>query len=149
MQTWHLLSKIPQLTWAFKTSAAVMTVTVIAPTTRCSPSLGSLQRPLLSVQEGPDGHPGGLLAWGHPPLQLHGRRPAAHVAVPPPLHQRLPQADPGGVRLQADLLLPVPEPGAYSEQSADTLSSDHWIHAVQEIKKSFGIYDRLYLSKMM
>lgn len=79
--------------------------------------LRSLQRSLVSIQEGPDGHLGGLLTRGRPPLQLHGRRPAAHLAVPPSLHQRLPQADPGGVRLQADLLLPVSEPGACSEET--------------------------------
>jgi len=78
-------------------------------------SVRSLQYSLFPLKEGSERHPGGLLARRDAALQLHGRRPASHVAVAPALHQRFPEADPGGVRLQTDLLLPVSQPGAHSE----------------------------------
>lgn len=57
----------------------------------------SLQYSLIADKERSDGHPGGLLPRGNSPLQLHGRRSAAHVTVSPSIHQRFPEADPGGI----------------------------------------------------
>lgn len=82
--------------------------------------LRSLQYSLIADKERPDGHPGGLLSRGNSALQLHGRRAAAHLAVPPSLHQRFPEADLGGVRLQADLLFPLPQPGTFRSREGTT-----------------------------
>lgn len=71
----------------------------------------SIQYSLVSIEEGAEGDLGGLFSRRDPTVQLYGGRPAAHIAVSPSIHQRFTETDSGGVRLQADLLLPVSQPG--------------------------------------